>query len=353
MKKNRNSSIELLRIIAMLLIIAQHYVVHGGFADEIFDMVAPNIIYLKILRMFGYGANTIFALITGYYLIHRDVKEKYYRRILPLVFEIFFYSVCVLIVLLVTKLVPLSIKDILKLLFPLFYGNWYGVYYVLLYMFLPFLNPFLISLDKKDYRRLLKTCIIAFIVIQTFFGNVYKLTNLDFLIVNYIFGAYCGLYPNDFHYDNHYNLYAALLAAFAIAASVIGMDLLGVLLHNGKFVRYDYFLMSWYTIPTFVFSVSLFMYATRRQTSCRIVDLFASTVFGVYLLHDSMLKSYIWEVLSPNPEHVSSPYLHSLVKILLVFLACSFIDLIRQKTVGVLFQRGLDSYFHKQSKKTA
>ena len=74
----RNSSIELLRIVLMFMIIASHYVVHGGYADFAQMNLSWQIMLLQIISFGGNIANDAFILVTGYYLIQSEVK---YRRV--------------------------------------------------------------------------------------------------------------------------------------------------------------------------------------------------------------------------------------------------------------------------------
>ena len=201
-RKERNSSLELLRIIGMFMIISQHYVFHGGFDDDVFLSAAPNVTYLRIISMFGYAACSFFVLISGYYLIHADTGKGFYRRLIPLIAEQFFYSLTTCAFILISGIVPMSIKEILKCFFPFFYGNWFVVFYILLYLFIPYLNRFLLSLDKTVYRKMLLLVFIMFSVIPTFFGDIYKPGDLGFMFQTYLFGAYYGLYKEDFQYPN-------------------------------------------------------------------------------------------------------------------------------------------------------
>ncbi len=343
MKSKRNSSIETLRIISMLLIIAQHYVFHGGYDRTIFDTVAPNVIYLKIISIFGYSVCTVFALITGYYMVKADTKKSY-QKVIPIVLETTFYSVLIAVILLLTKLVDISGKDLIKQVLSVFCGNWYVVFYILILLFVPYVNSFLLHLEKKDYRRFLMLCFALFIVVQTFLGQVYDLNNLDFMLISYFFGAYVRLFKEDFEYKNIYKLLITSGCAFIIIASIVGMDLLGVWTGNVKFIQNDTLMVKWDILPSFAFSFFAFVYAVNRSFSNKLIDILASTVLGVYLIHDGLLKTVIWEMISPNAKYVDAPYLHSVVKIVLVFLVCALIDLIRQNTV--------ERFALKQLKKT-
>ena len=351
MQKNskRNSSIELLRIVAMLLIIAQHYVFHGGYDSEVFNNVTANIIYLKMIKMFGYSACTIFALITGYFMIDVDTKHKYYRRGFHLIMVSIFYSLLSLTVLLIGKYKTFSFREIKDMFFPFLYGNWYVVFYIVLLFFIPFINKMLRSLDYKEYKKLIWTMFVLFIIIQNIFGDVYQLGNLDFMILGYIFGAYYKLYQETINFNPNKALFLALSCFVIVLVSVPIMDYVGILLNNSKFIKYDYTFMGWNNIFSFIFSISIFIYAVNKTFYNNIINILASTVIGVYMLHDGPLSYLIWEVISPNVLYLDNPYLHSLIKIPLVFLGCALFDLLRQYSIDKVFIKLLFNICDKSS----
>lgn len=52
--KNRNSNLELLRIVAMISIIAHHYVVNSGITDQFdYTNITANMVFLQIWGMWG------------------------------------------------------------------------------------------------------------------------------------------------------------------------------------------------------------------------------------------------------------------------------------------------------------
>ena len=72
--KERNSNLELLRIISMLLIIMHHYSIHG---------FSPNILYyssnkyiLDFLSLEGKLGVNCFILISGYFMINQKFTIK-------------------------------------------------------------------------------------------------------------------------------------------------------------------------------------------------------------------------------------------------------------------------------------
>ncbi len=68
LKRHRQSNIELLRIISMILIVAHHFSVHGGF-DFSSTSFSVNRLYIQFLAMGGKIGVDIFVIISGYFLI--------------------------------------------------------------------------------------------------------------------------------------------------------------------------------------------------------------------------------------------------------------------------------------------
>lgn len=68
MAGNQDSSIELLRIVTMLCIVAHHYVVNSGILKEIISANALllNSIFVLIFGLDGKTGTNCFVLITGY-----------------------------------------------------------------------------------------------------------------------------------------------------------------------------------------------------------------------------------------------------------------------------------------------
>ena len=71
--KQRNSSIELLRIISMVMIMFYHFSIHGHF-DFATASVSVSRLWLNFISMGGKIGVDLFVLISGYYLIS-DTKS--------------------------------------------------------------------------------------------------------------------------------------------------------------------------------------------------------------------------------------------------------------------------------------
>ena len=77
MVKERESNIELYRIVLMLLIIAHHYVVNSGLLNVIYtNQVNSNSIFWIIFGAWGKVGINCFVLITGYYMCKSNITLK-------------------------------------------------------------------------------------------------------------------------------------------------------------------------------------------------------------------------------------------------------------------------------------
>ena len=73
----RESGIELFRIISMLLIVAHHYVVNSGVQDFIYENpLCVNSIFLFLFGGWGKTGINCFVLITGYFMCKSCISTK-------------------------------------------------------------------------------------------------------------------------------------------------------------------------------------------------------------------------------------------------------------------------------------
>lgn len=81
-KRERNSNLEILRIISMLIIIAHHYVVCSGIMVN-FDLnnLSAHTIFLQIFGSWGKTAINAFILISGYFMCMQSLTWKRYLKV--------------------------------------------------------------------------------------------------------------------------------------------------------------------------------------------------------------------------------------------------------------------------------
>lgn len=340
MKNERQSGIELLRIISMVGVVVHHYKVWGGYNSAVEYPFCWQLVFNQILGLPGKISCAIFALITGYFLsTNRKSGWIYYRKICIVIAEMVFYYLVILIIFLITKAVPVSGKDILKSLLPPVYGTWYAVNYILVYLLAPYLNLLVRALSKKSYLALLMILMVIWCLIPTFFvptiitTDVYDFGSLDFFLVMYLIGGYLRLYLKPSESNRRY-LWGLLLSIASLVLSVIVFDVIGVKTGKTSFIANATWFRSYNSPIAIAISVFSLLYFSNLSFSNRFVNTISGSMLGVYLIHNNfILRRYIWKVLSPNFEHFFNPVGHALIKISLVFSLCVAVDRIRIRTV--------------------
>lgn len=79
----RDSNLELYRIIVMLAIVAHHYVVNSGLMAEINTSgpMAFNSLFLLLYGCWGKVGINCFALITGYFMCQSNITVKKFLKL--------------------------------------------------------------------------------------------------------------------------------------------------------------------------------------------------------------------------------------------------------------------------------
>ena len=180
----RISNIELLRIIAMLMIVIAHSVFYGC------QFVEKNTLNLIILSVFRSGAKigvNCFIIITGYFLIESNRKKI---KLIKIIISVFLYSILgfginILI------LHQFTLKEMIASFLPLTFNQyWFATSYVLLYLLFPYLNTLLNNLKLSEYRKMLILLFVLWSVIPTITTKDFGMNSLLWFFFLYSVGAY-------------------------------------------------------------------------------------------------------------------------------------------------------------------
>ncbi|MFV0341455.1 MAG: acyltransferase family protein [Anaerocolumna sp.] len=320
----RNTNIELLRIISMILIIMHHYSIHGDF--DFSNDLTINKIVVQLLAMGGKLGVNLFILITGYFMINSSFTLK---KLIKIVLEVQFYSILFAFIFMCFGLSDFNIKELIKSIFPLIFSRyWFATNYVLLYLLSPFINKFLTSIEVDVYNRLLGVVIFIWVIIPTFTGAEFGLSNLVWFIVVYSFGAYFKLYSSKYVENNRLNLIIAFITYAMILLSVILFNLLG--LKIAFFGSNATYFMAYNKLPLVVCSVTLFLgFKGMKIKNNKFINIIATSIFSVYLIHDNyFMRPFIWNSIFKNRNYQDSPLLiiHAMCTIFIVFVCCIAID---------------------------
>lgn len=358
-KPARNSAIELLRIVAMLIIIAFHGHMHSWLdkldLQQVPEVVTNNIYNVNILFSYfvGWGGdlgNTIFILITGYFMINRKVN---YPKLILLLVTMLFYSWLIFIMVYVFMpqiYVTFTSKEILKGIAPILFGeNWFVSCYIIFFCFVPYLNGFLKSLDKNKYLLLLLMVFVFFVLLPTVKIKTYfNSAEIVYFAFVYAIGVYIRLYFKDKINNEYHNKYRniCLLILLLTLISISTLEIIGIVTNKVVFIKQSQYFVKLFSIPL---AVAMFLsFATMKPFFNRYVNIVAGTVLGIYLIHENIfLRRIIWDYILPNVDYIMSNWyvLFYIVKIVSIFIVGSVIDLLRKRYIEPLMVSIIDKKF--------
>ena len=331
-KSVRNSSLELLRIISMIMIVVSHYSVHGQIKTDGMELTINRLIIDT--SNFGHLGVAIFVMISGYFMCEKKFEIK---RVLNLMLSTLFYSVILNIAFYFINGTDLGIKDIIKTVFPILgYQYWFVTVFVIMMFISPFVNKLICNLSRLEFAVMIIALVTLFSLINTLTFSFFDLANCGShicrFVIYYCIGAYIKIYPNNmFSRSNRPQL--LLISAFLVLeASVVIMDVLGTRI--GFFEnRRTFFYQNVSALVTFLAMMFLIVFTKIKPFYNRFINVVGACTFGVYLIHDNAnVRAWLWGTVFNNSDYADSSFLivHYIISVAIVFVCCTAIEYLRK-----------------------
>ena len=339
--KKRDTNFELLRIIAMFMIVTLHYTQNSGVLENNGTYTLQNIFFIFLNTVCSVGVNC-FVLISGYYLITSKFKIQ---KIIHLWGLVLFYSLGIYLLYKITNhsvVNPISSVETIYVFTPVLNVHyWFIVPYLALYIVFPFLNKMINTLNQKQ----LKVILIIFFVLMCVINNITPL-NQNFEAVGghsilwfmflYGVGAYIKKYKNkDEGKDKYkYLLYFIICIILGFIFKIIfeNISSLNILL---KYANYR--VIAFNSVFAFLGAVFIFMFfkniKVKGENTGKCISFVSKNVFAVYLIHEHELnRQVIWNTnLNINIAGMQNNFiLHYLLCIFIIFTSCVLIEEIRR-----------------------
>ena len=352
---NRNTSIELLRIISMIMIMFHHFAYHGNFEWNFNEVTLPHLWYDFIL-MGGKVGVDIFVLISGYFLIENTEKLFQPKKLLKFWGQVVFYSIMTYLLSVMLRLNAFEIKQLIKVCLPITYpGWWFASTYFMLYLIHPFLNKLLHGLSKTEYQYLILMMVLCWSIIPTATTQLFESNSLLWFVTLYGIAGYVNLYGGNqkLQSKHYFSLYfMVLIITYTVSTTFL---FLGTKKEEWSTHAIDFFEIE--RLPILLMAITLFMgFATLKMNYHKWINMIASATFGVYLIHDSSyIRYYLWTNIFKINQYQDSTFLilYSILVVFILYVSCTMIDLIRKKLVEkpyMLFVNHYTYYFLKSFK---
>ncbi len=352
---NRNTSIELLRIISMIMIMFHHFAYHGNFEWNFNEVTLPHLWYDFIL-MGGKVGVDIFVLISGYFLIENTEKLFQPKKLLKFWGQVVFYSIMTYLLSVMLRLNAFEIKQLIKVCLPITYpGWWFASTYFMLYLIHPFLNKLLHGLSKTEYQYLILMMVLCWSIIPTATTQLFESNSLLWFVTLYGIAGYVNLYGGNqkLQSKHYFSLYfMVLIITYTVSTTFL---FLGTKKEEWSTHAIDFFEIE--RLPILLMAITLFMgFVTLKMNYHKWINMIASATFGVYLIHDSSyIRYYLWTNIFKINQYQDSTFLilYSILVVFILYVSCTMIDLIRKKLVEkpyMLFVNHYTYYFLKSFK---
>lgn len=329
--KTRQSNIELLRIIAMLMVMGIHATFETfGYAHARNIFHAPAS-WLGIMSTASacFGCVDIFILITGWFGTCFKL-----RGALKLALQVVFISLCMypFLYLLGGKM-PKNAYDFIQVV----WGYWFIRCYLILYLFTPVLNCFIQSVDERTLRQFLILFFTLTIPLSFVSPDLsYGYSTISFMGL-YILGRYLRLYASPRLTMKNKWVYLSVWAGcvFLMAVGVWSSAFVSVPLLNHLMIVFTS-----YTNPITIFAAcNLLLFFTRLSFNSKLVNWLAAGSFAAYLTHQQLyIRPLYFELMRNINKQIASPLLFffaALGTILLIYVASALLDSLRRFVIRI------------------
>lgn len=353
-KSKRLANIELLRIIAMCMVIMLHYLGKGGMLPTVQPQMGANGYTAWILESLAIVAVNVYVLISGYFLVEAEFKPGKIARI---VLQVLFYTILLTALSLAFGIITVSDLGIYNLIVQLFPFQLEQYWFMTAYLVLYILSPVLALGVKHLPKKHLQVVIIAFVVFMSVEKSilpvqiVFDKRGYDALwfICLFLVAAYIRLYGIKFLEKKWICLlmyFGGCAMAFAESMALfIVYSKTGELAHLfGTTHHYNHF---W----VFMASLGLFSFFLKVKVKegfwAKMVCAIAPYTLGVYLLHEHMYIKYLWPkwLLAGKAENPVQLVLFVFMAVCVVFIAGIAVDYLR----SLLFKLGSKCFYGKKT----
>lgn len=347
MNKQRESNIELLRILLAVGVIVLHYNYYGGVFDSVRSGSANQILFYFTENIFICAVDT-FVLISGYFL--STTKTTNYIRIIKIILQTMLFGAgWYLLTAILHNIVGIELfKGVVIALIP---KNYYVTFYVVICVLAPFINKFMATLSQYEWKRfvlilvyILSIWAVVADVITSETNIIYGISPISadgsqagYTLINFILMYIIGAYIRENPIKTRISIHIIVLA---------GLTLLLVL---WSFLTKENNLPTanivWaYNNPVIIlYSANLFILFSKIKIGCsKIINFFGKASFSVYLLHISLIPHFKIE------RFVNSNIMvligHMLFTIVVIYMISTFASVVYEIIINENIDRILKKF---------
>ena len=357
-KKGRMANLELLRCVAMMMVVIMHYL---GKGNLLADLTEPQLTGTELaawfLECFCIVAVNIYMFISGFFLCTSSFKVS---RLIQLWLQVWVYSVGIGLLGALTGVMAGTDVDIhfmLTLLFPVSMGHyWFMTAYVFLYLLLPFVGTAVRRMDKRQMQAALALLLFAFCIIKSVLPVRFEMDGQGYDCLWYLCVFVTAAYVRRFGggFLEKRRLGPVLYGGGCLLTFAVTLLLRRIYLRSGSLDTMLKFCMEYNHILPFLAAIGLFsvFYGIKIHGKAAVfINRVAPYTLGVYLLHENLGLRYTWpnwlgagRVAEAMAEGSAGAFglllLWTAAAVIAVFVCGVLVDVLRKQAFGIL-HRGL------------
>ena len=173
--RNRNTSLDLIRIFACFCVVSVHFFLNNEFYNE--PVIGKRMFLMVCARSFFMVCVPLFVILSGYLEKDKILCKSYFLKITKVIGIYILASIAVFIYKVFYLNQNLSIKDLFFGILNFSMANyaWYIEMYIGLFLLIPFLNILYRSLHKKQDKQ----CLIIILCFITSFPGIVNVYNFN------------------------------------------------------------------------------------------------------------------------------------------------------------------------------
>jgi len=333
----------------MLLIVAHHYVVNSGMisAEGPFYQSAYSgelkSLFVLLFGAWGKTGINCFVLITGYFMCKSQITLKKFMKLL---FEIMFYRIVINSIFWITSYRQFSLIELIKVIIPVRAVDvGFTSAYLVFFLLIPFLNVLVKNMTEKQHIFLLCLLSFTYIFLGTIPGFSVTMNYVSWFSVLYFIAAYIRLYPKKIFNNTKMWGFITIILVLVSALSVIVCTMAHIL-------SYYYFVQDSNTLLAVLLGISSFLFFKNLKIkNSKLINSISATCFGVLLIHANgeAMRTWLWIDVLNNAGMYNSSWLviHAFASVLIVFVVCSAIDMLRIKLIEKPFFCWYDKHYDR------
>ena len=334
----RQANFEILRVLAMAMIVAMHFMLKGGIALPMSEDGSFVNHAAWLIEAFCIVAVNCYVLISGYFLVEAEWKLK---KLISLAMQVLFYALLIPVVCMsagIGNVADWSVYEWIFSVLPLQMDHyWFATSYVLLFMLVPVLAPGVKQLSKKQLQITIALLLFYYCVIKSVSPILLSTDrygyDLGWFICLFLIAAYIRLYGIPFLDGKRKSFCIYVICALGIFGI---SSLAGLICRKTGALKYYMDMPYCYNyVLTLIGAVALFyvfkQWKPKEGILITLLCNIAPYTFGIYLFHENLAIRDLWPVWA-GVEGIRESILfipQMLITVVIVFASGIIVDYLR------------------------